>query len=102
MFDMLTPPSFIGPDALEKFYLQFNNALNTRLHDKIAFDFRGISFLTPEVILAVVSTARLWHRETGQRVILYLQRDVQMYLERMNVFALCGDYLVPGTSVGPQ
>src|SRR5579859_4304087 len=99
MVDILTPPSFTGPDAIEKFYLQFNNALATRIHDSMAFDFRGIPFLTPDEILAVVSAARLWHRETSQSVTLHVQKKVQMYLERMDVFALCSDYLVPGIAV---
>lgn len=52
------------------------------------------SFIKPVGVLGLITAARLWHQWTGRSVVLTdVWPPVHAYLERVDVFAECGDFL---------
>lgn len=67
----------------------------------LMLDVSKITFVMPEAMLALINVARLWHRWTEEVVTFEnLHPDVYSYLERMDVFDVCADFLNPGTCSG--
>lgn len=83
-----------GFRQVEQFYGDFSRCFEMPRVDKIQLDLSRIAFVTPEAVLALITTARLWQRERGTRVqLVSLDRQVQQYLHRVDFFSGCADYL---------
>ena len=54
----------------------------------------SVSFVSVDGLLALVNTARLWHRYSDDIVVLqHVDPNVHRYLERMDLFTHCSDWL---------
>ena len=80
---------------IESFYHQVVDALQGgQAREAIHCDLSVVSFVPPEGILALVSAARLWYLVTGYPIHLHnLRPDVHRYLERMDLFSQCGNWI---------
>lgn len=78
----------------EDLYKAVAGALSAGSSGPLMLNMHHLSFIPAEGVLALVSVARLWHRETGERTILRnLQVQVHQYLERVDLFTRCADWI---------
>ena len=91
----LTPLSLRSPSSWEEFFAKFNACLHDSACQQLTIDFHKVEFVTPEIVIIVISAARLWHRSRGTPVTVNFSDDVQSYLVRMNVYIECAAWLVP-------
>lgn len=81
-------------EDIETLYASVVGALAHGASGALPLDLRAVSFISAEGILALSTVGRLWHRRNSEPVILeHVQRQAHQYLERMNVLALCADYI---------
>lgn len=79
---------------MDTLYDQLGDALAIGRADPLAIDLSRLSFVRPNELLVLVTVARLWHRHIGQHTTLVgMQPEVHRYLERMDLFTTCGDWL---------
>ncbi len=82
-----------SPDAIEQLF----GAIRITVSDGgiLHLNVSRCSFMQPRAILALISAARLWHRLTGHPVVLTnIDNRVHPYLERMDLFQVCRDFLI--------
>src|SRR5262245_51400491 len=87
----------IGLRTSEQIEVAFQqlHALREQTRGDVELDMSFISFLRPDGILAIVTAARLWHRWTqGHFILTNLQSEVHKYLERIDLFTICGEWLI--------
>lgn len=81
----------------------FNTDFLTYYHDlayvHLTLNLETISFVKPEAIMALLCAARLWWQHKNQQVHFKLNSEVQKYLERMNVFTVCKDFIYTDRSL---
>jgi hypothetical protein len=79
---------------IERFYTHLHLLHTSGLEGPLFLDLSSVSFVPPHGLLALVTAARLWHRWTGNGVILgYMQPKVHRYLERMDLFTTCASWI---------
>lgn len=63
---------------------------------RYVFDMQEVSFIEPCGVMALLTAARYCTDASGKRVILInIKEDVYLYLDRMNLFTLAGQWLTP-------
>lgn len=83
------------PAQHDGLYTSVVGALTTGHQGALILDLRDLAFIPADGILALVGVARLWHRETGGVTRLrHMQLAVHQYLERMDLFTRCGDWIM--------
>lgn len=88
-----TSANFSDTEATESFYKQILPVIESSDCGELCLDFSRVGFFTPEAVLSLICTARLWHHYKNSRVSLILQPEVYSYFERINLFQVCQDYL---------
>jgi hypothetical protein len=89
----LRPIELQTPEQLHALFRQLH-VLHQEVSDDLELDMSFVSFLRPNGILAIVSTARLWHRWTQRQLVLTnIRSDVHKYLERIDMFTVCANWL---------
>ncbi|MDP9469085.1 MAG: hypothetical protein M3Q71_00240 [Chloroflexota bacterium] len=82
------------PDTAEALYDQVIGARPAGQTEPLTLDLSQVSFVPADMLLRLVTVARLWHRWTGHRTALVgMRSDVHQYLERMNLFSTCGEWV---------
>ena len=91
----LRPVSLNGVRTIERFFQDVAEALATCSPlQPLILDLAFVTFIPPEGIIALTTVARLWHSTTGRRVrLVNLRTEVHGYLERMDVFERCAEWL---------
>jgi hypothetical protein len=81
-------------DDYEDLYAQIT-AMRRRSTDKpLVVDLTPIQFVPVDGLVALACSARLWHRWTGEKLVLrQIQPQVHRYLERMDLFSRCGAWI---------
>jgi len=82
-------------EGWEMFFTRFNRYLNDETVDQLTLDLRRVEFMMPEMVIVLVSAARLWRRQRGHQLRFDFKDDVQAYLMRMNIFDECQDCIMP-------
>src|SRR5690242_17029114 len=93
--DRLDPPGLSDIADAEHLYARTKELLadNSR-RGPLGVDLSQVDFVSPIGIVALVTTARLWHRETGQSVRIHsMQPKVHGYLERVDLFHQCATWI---------
>lgn len=93
----LTPGDLKYGEEVERLCVQIStiNGGNAPL----TLDLSNTHFLPTSSILSLVTAARLWRRQTGQPVIVKsLDPHVHAYLERINFFDTCREFLQCGAA----
>jgi hypothetical protein len=84
------------PERVEFLYMKLRASFESGCRSSIALDLSPVSFVYPDGLLAIANAARLWHRWTGTRVVLMgMQPQIHKYLERMDLFTVCRNWLYP-------
>jgi anti-anti-sigma regulatory factor len=84
------------PDRVESFYQELVATIATNPAQSLVLDLSSVQFISPDALMRLITVARLWHRMTGNPVILDGMRlDVHQYLERMDLFTACGECIRP-------
>jgi hypothetical protein len=90
------------PDQIESFYSELVASSSAASNDSLVIDLSSIVFITTDMLLRLITAARLWHRMTGHPTTLDgMQPDVHQYLERMDLFTACGDCIRPAHQLDP-
>jgi hypothetical protein len=89
------------PDHAESFYEELLAAIADGATGPLVVHLSQIPFVTPGTLIRLITAARLWHRLTGNPVILDGMRpNVHQYLERMDLFSSCNDCIRPARHLG--
>lgn len=90
------------PAHHDHLYTAVTNALSMCSSGPLILNMRHLPFLPADGVLALVGVARLWHRQTCERTILRnLQVPVHQYLERIDLFTRCGDWITADVALDP-
>lgn len=78
----------------EDLYSQVASLCSTNRMQLLQIDMSAVSFVSVDGLLALVCIARLWHRCSGDIVVLqHVDPKVHRYLERMDLFTHCNAWL---------
>lgn len=91
---VLHPHGLTTFEQIETFYNDFAAHVTTSFQPVLTLDLRDVSFIRPAGIVALISIARLWHRQRGGHILISeIQPSVYAYLERMNLFTEFGNVI---------
>ena len=91
---VLHPYGLTTFEQIEAFFNNFAVHVTTSLQPVLTLNLGDVSFIRPAGIVALISIARLWHRQhAGYILISEIQPAVYAYLERMNLFAEFGNVI---------
>lgn len=91
---VLAPATHDGHLQYEDLYTLIVSLRNGRRTQPLAVDMSRVFFVYVDELLALLCIARLWHRWTGSPIRLQqLEPKVHRYLERMDLFSHCSDWL---------
>lgn len=90
---LLQPRDLQFIDAVEGLYVSLLGLRDSS--GILQLDLKNTSFVKPRGILGLVTVARLWKDWTGHPVVLSnIQHRVHAYLERMDLFTECSEFLI--------
>jgi hypothetical protein len=90
------------PDQVESFYRELIAAAAANANRPLLLDLSPMSFISTDVVMALITGARLWHHMTAQPTMLDgIQPEVHRYLERMDVFSICGEWIWQANPLDP-
>src|SRR5579859_7420602 len=90
--------------GVEELYERAKEALANRTGtDPLLLDLSGVAFIPPAGVIALITAARVWFNETGERIQLCnIRPNVHQYLERIDLFDQCSLWLGQDCSVAPS
>lgn len=91
---VLHPYGLTTFEQIEALYNDFAVHVATSSQPVLTLNLSDVSFIRPAGIVALISIARLWHRQCGGHILISeIQSSVYAYLERMNLFAEFGNVI---------
>lgn len=85
---------FGSSDDYEDLYTRIATMGQQTNPQPLVVDLGSVSFVPVDGLVVLACTARLWHRWTGQKLILHkIDPKVHRYFERMDLFARCQEWL---------
>lgn len=89
----IRPSSFDNLEQVDAFYDGLHEAF-TSSYSQLTVNLARVAFVRPEGVIALVTASRLWHKWTGNGIVLVkMQSQVHRYLERIDLFSGCADWL---------
>jgi signal transduction histidine kinase len=99
----LTPIGLDTPECVESLFAELQTAILNRKSGPLILDLSSCSFIPSFGLIAIITTARHWHGQTGSRTIAVgMSQSVHAYLERMNLFTACWEWLEQSEELAPE
>ena len=92
----------LGSEQAEDLYHQLHNVLGRNHPGQLQIDMSSVSFVRPSGVMALVIAAKTWQEQTGrQTVLIQVQTQVHAYLDRVDLFSTCGEFIETDDELAP-
>lgn len=82
----------LKPRTIEYLYARIVEA---EIGDRVLLDMKYVTFIRPYGVIALITVARISYKNCGFPVeLLNISEDVHKYLERVNIFEVCREWII--------